>query len=205
MGKTVAQLGELIQRLVENGIIRSDTNLNVDDYSDLVLAARDYLLYQRKVNNLGLVNSQVVSKPKDYPIKDGKVIWESGFCIQGIDGAILLNAGGEEMCDLINPISPSSSALICDSIFSYYIPNTEYCSFKNLPRKAKQLRVFSIAGSSMDDVVSEDLAFMIIQQVFKLGQSSDAQKTDSSADGNNLTDDIKSQIRQLINQPNAIA
>ncbi len=205
MGKTIAQLGELIQRLVENGVIRSDTNLNVDDYSDLVLAARDYLLYQRKVNNMDLVNGQVVSAPKDYPIKDGKVTWEKGFCVQGIDGAILLNSGGEEMCDLINPIAPSASALICDSIFSYYIPNTEYCTFKNLPRKAKKLRIFTIAGSSVDDVVSEDLAFMIIQQVFKLGQASDAQKTDSSADGNNLTDDMKAQIRQLINQPNAIA
>lgn len=205
MGKTIAQLGELIQRLVENGVIRSDTNLNVDDYSDLVLAARDYLLYQRKVNNLNLVNGQVVSKPKDYPIKDGKVMWEDGFCVQGIDGAVLLDAGGNEMPDLINPISPSTSALIYDSIFSYYIPNTEYCSFKNLPRKAKKLRVFSVAGSSVDDVVSEDLAFMIIQQVFKLGQASDAKKTDSSADGNNWTDDMKAQVRQLINQPNAIA
>lgn len=204
MGKSVEQLGELIQRLVENGVIRSDSNLTIDDYTDLVMSARDYLLYQRKVNNMELVNGQVVSVPKDYKIVSGKVTLEEGFCVQGIDGAVLLDGGDNEMCDLITPIAPSASALICDSIFTYYMPNTDYITFKNLPRNAKKIRLFTIAGSSKDDVVSEDIAFMIIQQVFKLGQASDAQKVDTSSDGNNLSDEMKNQIRQLINQPNQI-
>lgn len=205
MGKTVEQLGELIQRLVENGVIRSDTKLDRDDYTHLVFSARDYLLYQRKVNNLTLTNSQVVAEPKDYKIDNGKAYWEEGFCIQGIDSAVLLNSGDEEMDDLLLPMAASGKRLVADSIFSYYLINTKYAEFINLPRNSKKIRVYSIAGSSPDDVVSEDIAFMIIQQVMKLGQMSDTAKTDTSADGNNFSDDMKNQIRQLINQPNTIS
>lgn len=205
MGKTIGQLGELIQRLVENGVINSNTNLTSQDYTDLVFSARDYILYQRKVGNLTLTNSQVVQVPKEYDIKNGKAILEENFNIQGIDGAVLIDLSGYEMEDMIMPLSPSASHLISNSIFTYYLPNQSFIEFKNLPKNAKKIKLFTIAGSSEDDIVSEDIAFLIIQQVMKIGQLSEASKLDSSADGNNNEDAIKNQIRQLINQPEAIA
>jgi len=205
MSKTVAQLGWLIQRLVEGGVIRTDTKLDEEDYTDLVFAARDYLLYQRKISGFNLINGQTISPPKDYIIDvDKKVELEKGFSVQGIDGAVLIDGSGNEMSDLLMPMSPSSSALISDSIFTYYLPNTKYITFKNLPTNAKKLRVFRIAGSSPDDIVSDDITFMIIQQIFKLGMDSEKGVADTSADGNTLNDYQKSQVRQMLNQPNEI-
>lgn len=204
MGKSVEQLGELIQRLVENGIIVGDPNLTVDDYTHLVFSARDYLLYQRKATGMELTNSHVMNEPKDYKILAGKVVLEKGFCVQGIDGVVLLDAGENELPDLIMPMSPSGISLIANSIFCYYLPNTTYISFKNIPSGAKKLRIYTIAGSSPDDIVSEDLAWMIIQQIFKLGQLAKATKADTSADGNNTDDGLKEQIRQLMNTQNNV-
>lgn len=204
MGKTVRQLGELIQILVENGVINSNTNLTSDDYVHLVFSARDYLLYQRKLNNLTLTNSQVVQVPKDYAIKDNKIVFEDNFNVQGIDGGVLLDAGGHEMDDMIMPLSHSSSTLVSNSIFSYYLINQDFITFKNLPSNAKKMRLFTIAGSSEDDIVSEDMAFMIIQQVMKLGQMSETAKIDTSQDGNNQDDALRAQVRQLINTPNQV-
>lgn len=205
MGKTVEQLGELIQRLVENGVVRSDTKLDIDDYTHLVFSARDYLLYQRKIGGMTVTNSQVMSAPKIYAIKNSKVELEEGFCVQGIDGAILLDASEGEIDELLVPASPSKKLLLSKTLFTYYLPNTDYIEFVNLPKNARKLKLFTIAGSSAQDVVSEDIAFMIIQQVMKLGQMSEQVRTDTSADGNNFDDYLKNQIRQFMNAPNNIA
>lgn len=203
MGKTVRQLGELIQILVENGVINSNTNLTSDDYVHLVFSARDYLLYQRKINNLTLTNSQVVQVPKAIKIINGRATFEENFNVQGIDGAVLLDKGGHKMNEAIYPLSQSAEQLV-DNIFPYYLLSQSYTEFKNLPHGADKIQFYTVAGSSEDDIISEDMAFMIIQQVMKLGQMSETAKVDTSHDGNNQDDALRAQVRQLINTPNTV-
>ena len=45
---TIAQGGEFIQRLVKNGVIRGRDTLRKEDYQNLVILARDYILFQKK-------------------------------------------------------------------------------------------------------------------------------------------------------------
>lgn len=74
--------------------------------------------------------------------------------------------------------------------------------FKNLPFNAKWVRIYNIAGADLNDTVSNDVMWLIIQQAMKLGQLSEEKRKDTSADGAGQDDAIQTQIRLQDNQPN---
>lgn len=203
---TIGAIAELIQQLVKNGVVRGRDTLDIAYYESLVITARDYLLFSNTRDKVAemFTRFKVSAPPQDYEIKGGVVELEEGFNIQGINGVAGLSKSKEVVCKLMMPISSGEQYLVCDTMFTYYIPTQSQITFVNLPQKAKYLRVHSIAGSRLTDEVSNDLAFVIIQQVFKLGQMSEEKRKDTSADGNGFDDYLQNQIRQFSNSPNNI-
>ena len=201
---TIAQGGEFIQRLVKNGVIRGRDTLRKEDYQNLVILARDYILFQKKQGgDLLSSNYSVVSAPKDFPISNHEVLLPNGYNIQGIQNLQLLTKGGQLLETSIFPM-PAGLGNIVDNMFTYYEPMATQIRFKNLPFNAKKVRVYSIAGSDANDTVSNDIMFLIIKETMKLGQLSEEKRKDTSADGNTQDDAIQEQIRQQANNPNQI-
>jgi len=137
------------------------------------------------------------------PIKNKRVIFPKGYNPQGISGAELLDSS-EYPIDDIFPIPKNASPLINNSVFTYYKIGQKDIEFKNLPNGAKFLKVWNVCGTSEDDEVSNAVAWLIFQQIMKIGQSSEQIMKDTSADGSGMTDLQRNQIKQLINTPNAI-
>lgn len=205
---TVAGTAELVQTLVKNGVIRGRDTIDIAYYESLVIAGRDYVLFTNPKQDNGrnlFTLMKVSAAPKDYEIKDGMVTWDSGFNIQGINGVATLSKSKQVIGSLMMPLSSGEEYLVSNSFFTYYIPTQAGSTFVNLPKGSKYFRVHSIAGSHLDDEISNDLAFIIIQQVMKLGQMSEEKRKDTSADGNGYDDYLLNQIRQLINAPNNIS
>ena len=205
---TLNQIAELIQRLVKNGVVRGRDTLEVEDYLDTAILARDYVLFEARKGNqmlymdMGLVNTEHI-----FTIKNGAVSFSEvrGYNPQGISGSVeLLDNSGENMGILLLPIASSTGMLVSDSVFSYSMISQSGITFKNIPKEAKKAKVYNVCGSSPDDEVNNAIAFMILQQIMKLGQLSEAQPKHTSADGNGFNTMLQEQIRQLTNTPNQI-
>lgn len=198
-------VAELCQSLVRGGVIRGKEPMDISYYEHLVIAARDYFIFEKKkgINPL-FMNMEVTSSITDIDIKGGVAELPSDYNTQGISGAVTLSKSGEVNCDMLLPISGGGQYLVCDSVFSYYIIEKNRITFKNIPKNSAKLRLHSIAGSDVNSEISNDLAFLIIKEVFKLGQASNEKRPDTSADGNPNDDYIANQIRQFINAPDKI-
>lgn len=198
-------IAELCQSLVRGGVIRGREAMDISYYEHLVMSARDYFIFEKKkgVNPLFL-NLEVTSSITDIDIKGGVAELPENYNTQGISGAVALSKSDEVNCDMLIPISGGGQYLVCDSVFSYYIIEKNRITFKNLPKGSAKLRLHSIAGSDINSEVSNELAFLIIKEVFKLGQASNEKRPDTSADGNPNDDYIANQIRQFVNAPDKI-
>jgi hypothetical protein len=203
---TVGDIAELVQQLVKGGVVRGRDTLDIAYYENLVISARDFLLFSqtRDKNSELFSRIKVTSTPKDYEIKDGVVELEAGYNIQGLNGVAGLSKSKQVICSLMMPLSSGEEYLVCNNFFTYYIPTQSRITFVNKPNDVKYLRVHSIAGSNLDDEISNDLSFLIIQQVMKLGQMSEEKRKDDSADGNGFDDYMKGMIKSYINNPEKI-
>ncbi len=202
----IKQIAELCQKLVSGGVVRGDYPMDISYYEHLVMAARDYFSCEKKKGTNPLfLNLEVTSSSNDIDIIAGVAILPEGYNTQGVSGAATLSKSGEINCDMLIPISGGGQYLVCDSVFSYYIIEKDRITFKNLPKNSSKLRLHSIAGSHIEDEVSNDLAYLIIKEVFKLGQASNEKRPDTSSDSNPNDDYIANQIRQFINAPDKIA
>jgi len=199
---TIAQGGEFIQRLVKNGVVRGRDTLTKYDYMHLVTLARDYILFQKKQGgNSFSTNSSVTAIPKVFKIQNGQVVLPQGYNVQGIKTFELLTASEGNLGVSIFPLDAGAKNLV-DDIFVYYIPLAGQIEFKNLPFNAKKIRIYSIAGADLNDTVSNDIMFMIVKEVMKLGGLSEQIRKDTSADGGRTDDMIKAQIESQTNTPN---
>lgn len=202
---TLYQIAELIQRLVKNGVVRGRDTLEVEDYLDTAILARDYILFEaRKGNQMLYMDMGVVNTEHIFPIQYGIVALPTAYNTQGISGVQLIDNSGEDMGVLLIPSATSASLLVSDSVFSYYFISQNTIKFKNIPQEAKQLKIYNICGSSPDDEINNAIAFMILQQIMKLGQLSEAQPKHTSADGNGFNTMLQEQIRQISDKPNQI-
>lgn len=202
---TIFQIGELLQNFVKNGVVRGRDTLSREDYMDLVIIARDHILFGLTKGGQ-LVNSdiQISAQERDLPIDNGAVALPSKFNIQGITGMKFLTKADEEIDDMIIPVDAGESNSIVDRLFTYALLTQNSIKFRNKPQNAKKIRLWSMAGSSPDDEVSGDVAFLIFKEVMKLGQMSEEKRKDTSADGNRFDDYLANQIRQFQNAPNNI-
>lgn len=201
---TIAQIAEQLQRLVKNGVIRGRDTLDIDDYVQLAILARDYVLFElKKGNEMAYMDLEVTNVEHILPILNQKVELPSGYNAQGISGAELLNSSHEPIGDVF-PIPKNASPIIRSTLFSYYLIGQTDISFKNKPNEAKFFKVWNLCGSSIDDEVSNSVAWLIFQQIFKIGQISETAQKDTSADGSGMSDAMREQIKQLINSPNSI-
>lgn len=201
---TIAQGGEFLQRLVKDGVIRGRDTLKKDDYMHLVMLARDYILFQKKqAGDNFSTNSSVTSIPKVFKIQNGKVVLPQGYNVQGIKTFELLSSGEDYLEYSLFPLDAGAKNMV-DNIFIYYIPLAGQVEFKNLPFNAKKVRIYSIAGSDINDTVSNDIMFLILKEVIKIGQLAEQSRKDTSADGNTTDDILQAQIRTQTNVPNQI-
>lgn len=201
----VKQIAELCQKLVSGGVVRGDYPMDISYYEHLVMTARDYFIFEKKKGISPLfLNVEVTSSVNDIDIKGGVAMLPQGYNTQGISGAVTLSKSGEVNCDMLIPISGGGQYLVCDSVFAYYVIEKDKITFKNLPKNSSKLRLHSIAGSHVEDEVSNELAYLIVKEVFKLGQASTEKRPDTSADGNSNDEYIANQIRQFINAPDKI-
>lgn len=202
---TIAQGGEFIQRLVKNGIVRGRDTLTKQDYQNLVMLACDYILFQKKgIGDLMTSNASVVNIPKVHNIQDSLVTLPKEFNVQGIVQFELLTRAQEKLDIAIFPLNASAKNM-ADQMFTWYIPLAGQIEFLNLPFNAKKVRIYAIAGSDINDNITNDIMYLIIDRALKIGQLSEQKRKDTSADGNTQDDGLENQIRQLINQTNAIA
>lgn len=202
---TLNQIAELIQRLVKNGVVRGRDTLEVEDYLDTAILARDYILFEaRKGNQMLYMDMGVVNTEHIFPIQNGVVTFTKGYNPQGISGVELLDNSGEDMGILLLPMASSASILVSESLFSYYFISQSGIKFKGIPKEAKHLKAYNVCGASPDDEVNNAIAFMILQQIMKLGQLSEAQPKHTSADGNGFNTMLQEQIRQISDKPNHI-
>jgi hypothetical protein len=203
---TIAQIGELLQRFVKNGTVRGRDTMTKQDYANLAILARDYILFAKKSgdNNMFFKIADVEAEPKDIEIKSDTVILPIGFNIQGITNVALLDKSETEMPDMVIRVSGGESVNITDKIFIYFILMQKKGTFKNRNGKGYKLRLYTIAGSDPGDQVSNDVAFIIFKECMKIGQMSEEKRKDTSADGNTFDDYLKNQIKQFINAPDNI-
>lgn len=89
-------------------------------------------------------------------------------------------------------------------MFTYYMPLAGSIEFKNLPFNAKKVRLYSVAGADINDNVSNDIMYLILKEVMKLGQMSEEKRKDTSADGNTTDDILQAQIRTQTNVPDQV-
>lgn len=201
---TIIQGAELIQTLVKNGVIRGKDTLSREAYVHLVIVARDYILFQKKQGgDILTTNASVVSQPKEYPIQNNAVILPKGYNIQGITALELLTKGGNYLEHSIFPLYAGAKNIV-DNMFTYYMPLAGSIEFKNLPFNAKKVRLYSVAGADINDNVSNDIMYLILKEVMKLGQMSEEKRKDTSADGNTTDDILQAQIRTQTNVPNQV-
>ncbi len=201
---TIEQTAELIQQIVKNGVVRGRDTLDKSYYEFLVIAARDYVLFSntKDKNNELFSRIKVTAPPRDYEINGGLVELPEGFNIQGINGIAGLNRQKDVTCKLMMPLSSGEQYLVCDTFFTYYVPSQRQISFVNLPENVKYLRIHSIAGSHMDDDVSNDVVYLIIKEAVTMLLPTEEIRPDTSADNNAMDDYIRNQIKQFINAPN---
>jgi hypothetical protein len=201
---TTAQIAEQLQRLVKNGVIRGRDTLDADDYMQLAILARDYVLFElKKGNDMAYMDLEVTNVEHILPIKNQKVEFPSGYNAQGISGAELLDSSEEPVGDIF-PIPKGASPLIRNTVFSYYQIGQTGITFRNIPNTAKFLKIYNVCGASPDDEVSNAVAWLIFQQIYKLGTQSEQIQKDTSADGSGMSDAMREQIKQMINTPNSI-
>jgi len=154
---TIIQGAELIQQLVKNGVIRGKDTLTREVYVYLVTTARDYILFQKKQGgDILTTNASVVTQPKEYQIQNNTVILPKGYNIQGITSLELLTKGGNYLDHSIFPLYAGAKNIV-DNMFTYYIPLAGSIEFKNLPFNAGKVRIYSVAGSDINDNVSNDI------------------------------------------------
>lgn len=202
---TIEQIGELLQRFVKNGVVRGAETLSKEDYMDLAVLARDYILFElRKGGALNSFDTQVSTAPKFYPIANKYVELPKGFAIQGLKGIFLTNSDKEELDDMILMVDAGERMSISDDLFTYAFVTQNSITLKNLPNEAKYVKLYNIAGSAPEDDLPSDVAFMIFKECMKLGQLSEEKRKDTSADRNNFDDYLQNQIKQFINAPNKI-
>lgn len=202
---TIGQIGELLQRFVKNGVVRGADTLSKEDYMDLAVLARDYILFElRKGGSLNGHDTQVSTDPKFYPIKNKFVALPYAFAIQGIKGIFLANVDKEEIDDMVLMVDAGEKMSISDQIFTYAFVTQNSITLKNIPDSAKYVKLYNIAGSDPEDDLPSDIAFMIFKECMKLGQLSEEKRKDTSADRNNFDDYLQNQIKQFINAPNKI-
>ena len=203
---TTAQIAEQLQRFVKNGIIRGRDTLDDDDYMQLTILARDYVLFElKRGNDMAYMDLEVTNVEHILPIKNQRVIFPKGYNAQGISGAELLDSS-ECPTDDIFPIPKNASPLINNSLFTYYKIGQSDIEFKNLPSNAKFLKLWNVCGTDIDDEISNSVAWLIFQQIMKIGQSSEQlmKDKDTSADGSGMSDMVREQIKQLINHNNGV-
>jgi hypothetical protein len=145
---------------------------------------------------------RVTSPPRDYEVKDGRVELPKGFNVQGINGVAGLNAHKQVVSSFMMPISSGEQYLVTDSFFTYYVPSQCDITFVNLKSYVKYLRIHSIAGSHVDDDISNDVVYLIIKEAVSMLLPTEEVRPDTSADNNAMDDYIKNQIKQFINAPN---
>lgn len=200
---TIIQGAELIQQLVKNGVIRGRDTLTREVYVYLVKTARDYILFQKKQTpDILTTNASVVNPPKEYKIQNNMLTLPQGYNIQGITSLELLTNGGDYL-SVPFPLYAGAKNIV-DNMFTYYIPLAGYIEFKNLPYNAKKARIYSVAGSDINDNVSDDIMFLILKEVMKLAGISEEKRKDTSADGNTTDDILQAQIRTQTNVPNQV-
>jgi hypothetical protein len=202
---TIAQIGELLQRFVKNGVVRGQDTLEAEDYQDLAILARDYVIFEMRRGGASISSdTQVSTDPKYFEIKTKQVVLPKGYSVQGIRGMLFASSNKEEMDDAILPVDGGEKMSISDDIFTYAFITQNLITFRNLPQGAKYLVLYNIAGSSPDDDLPSDVAFLIFKECMKLGQISEEKRKDTSADRNNFDDYLQNQIKQFINAPNKI-
>jgi hypothetical protein len=201
---TIEQTAELIQQIVKNGTVRGKDTLDKAYYEMITYAARDSVLFSNTLdkNKELFTRMRVTAPPRDYEIKNGKVELPEGFNVQGINGVAGLTKDKEVAKLLMMPVSSGEQYLVADTFFTYYVPSQREVSFVNLPNNVKYLRIHSIAGSHVDDDVSNDVVYLIIKDVVTMLLQSEEVRPDTSADNNAMDDYIKNQIKQFINAPN---
>ena len=201
----IKQVAELGQKFASGGVVRGDYPIELPYYESLACAIRDNFIFEKKkgIGSLFL-NIEVTSSVNDIDIKGGIAMLPKGYNTQGISGAVTLSKSGEVNCDMLIPISGGGQYLVCDSVFTYYIIEKDKITFKNLPKNSSKLRLHSIAGSDIEDEVSNELAYLIIREMFKLGRESGERRPDTSSDGNPNDDYMANQIRQFVNAPDKI-
>jgi len=202
---TIGQIGELLQRFVKNGVVRGADTLTKEDYMDLAVLARDYILFElRKGGSLNGYDTQVSTDPKFYPIKSKFVALPAGFAIQGLKGIFLANADKDELDDMVFLVDAGERMSISDELFTYAFITQNSITLKNIPNQAKYVKLYNIAGSDPEDDLPSDISFMIFKECMKLGQLSEEKRKDTSADRNTFDDYLQNQIKQFINAPNKI-
>lgn len=200
---TIIQGAELVQQMVKNGVIRGRDTLTREVYVYLVKTARDYILFQKKQTpDILTTNASVVNPPKDYDIQNNMVKLSEGYNIQGITSLELRTKGGEYL-SVPFPLYAGAKNIV-DNMFTYYIPLAGYIEFKNLPFNAKKARIYSVAGSDINDNISDDIMYMILKELMKLAGLSEEKRKDTSADGNTSDDMLQAAIRNQTNVPNQI-
>jgi hypothetical protein len=201
---TVIQGAELIQTLVKNGVIRGKDTLSRQAYVQLAIVARDYIIFQKKQGgDILTTNASVVSQPSEYVIQNNQVILPQGYNVQGITALELLTKGGGYLEHSVFPLYAGAKNIV-DNMFTYYIPLAGSIEFKNLPFNAKRIKLYSVAGSDLNDNISNDIMYLILKEVMSLGQMSEEKRKDTSADGNTTDDILQAQIRTQTNVPNQV-
>ncbi len=198
----IFQLAKLTLELHKEGVIRTDYGLEIEHVTAIILLARGYLIEQKKINKTAY--SQVAPASTTIDIVGSKAMFPIGFDSSTVNGILLVNTNDDIMCDNVSMLNQQQKNLVCDSIYIYYIVTQKGIEFINLPMDATKVNVLQSSSSTEDDEVSLDIAYLIMQETFKLLRVAETDKKDSSINMNSTSDLVKEQLRSLQNNPNNI-
>lgn len=199
---TIRDLGAFALELYKSGRIEGDYKLSEEHFSHLILLSYNNIIEQKKINRLPM--SQSMAEPKEFEIDDAKVILPKDFTSSTIKNILLIDKKGDIMCDFVSPIQSNQINLVCDSFSTYSYVTQNEIGFLNLPTDARKALVYIGGGSSIDDEISMDVAFMALNESFKLVTMATPNRNDAANNMNGQEDYIREQLQKMENNPNNI-
>ena len=190
---TLKGLAELALNLIKGGFPANDELLETEDIEQYLRLSHAYISFANG-------NKGIEHKSNPIELKSNKAKVPKPYNVDDIRNIRFAGKNGQVLDNLIINTKPSTLQS-GSSIFSKAVLNGNgEVDFSNIPSGATKV-VFTYKYNKEENIeISDEIAYLILQDSFRLSQLDDKAKRDSTVNRSEMQDFVREQIKQYNNK-----